>query len=72
MVSERFLWYCLTVRNPQIIQASERCGFRHTVVFENSISAYQEKMLTTAYRVVIHPLHNILLASPPVGANAFC
>lgn len=57
------------------MQASEELGFRYrtyAVVFEHSTSAYQEKVLTTVYRVVIYPLHNILLAISAVGANAFC
>lgn len=57
MVSECFLQYCLTVRNAQIMQASEGLGFRYhaySVVFEHSSSAYQEKVLTTIYRVVIY------------------
>lgn len=75
MVSECFRQYCLTVRNPQIMQASEGLGFRYytySVMFEHRSSAYQEKVLTTVYWVVIYPLHNILPAISPVGANVFC
>lgn len=57
------------------MQASEGLGFRYhtySVAFEHSSSAYQEKVLITVYWVVIYPSCNILLAIPPIGANAFC
>jgi len=57
------------------MQASEGLDFRYrtsSVLFEHSSSAYQEKVLTTVYWVIMYSLHNILLAISPVGADAFC
>lgn len=42
----------------------------HAVQLQHSPPAYQEKISTTAYSVVIYPLHNILLAISLVDANA--
>lgn len=73
MVTESFLWYCLTIHNPERMQAiRDLVSGTYSAVFKHSSSANQGKSSATAYRVTVHPLHNALLAIPPEGVNAVC